>query len=298
MASPRIVPQLPPSDRRIKVLIDTDFATEIDDLYAVALALCSPERFDIRGFNACHFSQKGGGHETIVQSRDLLLDVLAMTPWKGRVPVAMGSDPMRYVNEASPSEGADQIIALARAASPDDPLWVVALGASSTPASAIRLAPDIVPNVRYVLHVRSEQSWPTHNEQYNVWGDIAAARTVLASSVPLVWFDTGEPLVCSMETTAARLAPSGPFGAYLHAFRDRNPYYSNPRKGFFDVADIAWMIDPGLCTAETVGVPSMNWAMRFDHSRPNGEMLHVTKVRPEPTWDLFFERLGRGPRLA
>lgn len=279
-------------------MFDTDFATEIDDLYAIALALCAPERFDILGFSAAHFAQKGGGRETIEQSRDLLLEVLALTPWKDRVPVARGSDPLRYVNDPAPSEGADQIIALARAASPDNPLWVVALGASSTPASALLLAPDIVPNVRFVLHVRSEQSWPTHNEQYNVWGDIHAARTVLASSVPLVWFDTGEQLTCPMETTAARLAPCGEFGAYLHAFRDRNPYFQRPTKGFFDIADIAWMLDPTLCANEVVPAPSMNWAMRFDHHRAQGSMLRVSAVRAEPTWELFFERLRRGPRTA
>jgi inosine-uridine nucleoside N-ribohydrolase len=297
MQSTRLLPVLPPTGRRLKVLFDTDFATEIDDLYAIALALCSGDRFDIVGFNAAHFAQKAG-RESIEQSYNFLLEVLAKTPWKNRVPIARGSDPLRYVNDPVPSEGVDQIVALARAASPEDPLWVVALGASSTPASAILLAPDIAPNVRYVLHVRSEQSWPTHNEQYNVWGDIHAARSILASAVPLVWFDTGEQLTCSMETTAARLAPCGEFGAYLHAFRDRKPYYQNVNKGFFDVADVAWMLDPTLCTTEVVGAPSMGYNMRFDHRTPNGEMLHVTKIRPEPTWDLFFDRLRRGPHPA
>ncbi len=294
----RLVPSLPPPSQRLKVLFDTDFATEIDDLYAIALALCAADRFDILGFSAAHFAQKGGGRETIEQSRELLLEVLAMTPWKGRVPVARGSDPLRYACEPEPSEGADLLIDLARAATPQNPLWVVALGAFSTPASALMLAPDIVPNVRYVLHARSEQTWPTHNDQYNVWGDIRAARAILASPVPLVWFDTGGQLVCPMETTAERLAQSGELGNYLHRFRDRKPYYQNPGKGFFDVADVAWMIQPDLCTQDVVPAPTMDWAMRFDHGHPHGDMLHVTQVHAEATWDMFFERLARGPSPA
>lgn len=293
MSTPRIVPALPPPGQRLKVLFDTDFATEIDDLYALALALCSPERFEIVGCNAAHFAQKGGGRETIEQSRLLLEEVLDLVGKKTCIPVARGSDPLPYVNHAMPSEGVDLIVERARAATPEEPLWVVVLGASSTPASAVRLAPDILPKVRYVLHVRSEQTWPTHNEQYNVWGDIQAARTILASDVPLVWFDTGSQLTCSMETTARRLAPCGRFGAYLHAFRDRRDYYRQPNKGFFDMADVAWMIDPTLCDQEEVPAPAMDWAMRFNHTGGNGRMLRVSHVKAEPTWELFFQAIAR-----
>jgi inosine-uridine nucleoside N-ribohydrolase len=290
----RLVPALPPTGRRLKVLIDTDFANEIDDLYAVALALCSPERFEIVGLNATHFAQKAGP-ETIAESYDLLQEMLGVASRAGTVPVARGSHPMRYLDEPCPSDGVDLIVEHARAASPDDPLWVVALGAASTVASAVLLAPDILPRVRLVFHARSELTWPTHNDQFNVWGDIRAARALLASDVPLVWFDTGQQLVCPMEVTAARLAPCGRLGAFLHAFRGRNRYFQSPTKGFFDIADIAWMMQPDVCAQAVIPAPAMNWAMRFDHNNPHGRMLRVSSVRADPTWELFFDRLRRGP---
>ncbi len=56
MHEQRLVPDLPPTDRQFKIVIDSDVANEIDDLYAIALALRTPERFAIAGFVATHFA--------------------------------------------------------------------------------------------------------------------------------------------------------------------------------------------------------------------------------------------------
>lgn len=77
----------------------------------------------------------------------------------------------------------------------------------------------------------------------------------------------------------------------------RTFYFRRPDKGFFDVADIAWMIDRTLCTEEVVPAPAMLMNMHFGHKRPNGEMVRVTNIRAEPTWELFFDRLTH-PRSA
>ena len=109
-AAPRCVPQLPPPGARLRVLFDTDIATEIDDVYAVALALCSTDRFAIEGFSAAHFANKPG-HDSIAASHALLVELLEVAGWSGRVPVAHGSHPLRYSDEPSPSEGASLIVA-------------------------------------------------------------------------------------------------------------------------------------------------------------------------------------------
>lgn len=287
----RLVPQLPPPGQRLRVIFDTDIATEIDDVYAIAMALCSQDRFAIEGFSAAHFANKAGS-DSIARSFALLQELLDVAGWAGRVPVAHGSHPMRYSDEPSPSEGTQLIIERAHAGSPADPLWVVGLGAASTLASALLIDPSILPKVRYVFHCRSELTWPERNDQYNVYGDTWAARNLLTSSVPLVWFDTGQQLTCPYEVTAARLAPCGRLGAWLHAFRDRCPWYRDPNKGFFDVADIAWMIDPAVCTNEEIDAPSMDWSQRFQHRGGLGRMLRVSQVQAGPAWELFFQRLA------
>lgn len=292
MMKERIVPQLPKPGEKFRLLIDTDIATEIDDVYAISLALVSQERFEIEGFIGSHFAAtEGVGPETVQKSCDQTMELLEVVGLQNQYPVKRGSHPMQYYKHYSDSEGVDFIIERAHSGSVDNPLWVVCLGAATNLASAILKDPSITEKVRYVFHGRSEETWPERSQQYNVRGDILAARTLLASNVPLVWFDTGTYLFASMDYTEQRIAPLGKLGRFLHDFRYRVSYFSKPDKGFFDLGDIAWMIQPGLCKEEVIDAPTMDPYMFYDHAHTNGKMLRVYDIEPEGTWKLLEHKL-------
>ena len=292
----RVVPELPPVERRMRLLIDTDAGTEIDDLYAIALAVASPERFQIEGFVATHFATKTVGREgpdSIERSVEAVEAVLQAAGQSGRYPITRGAHPMQYFGWPSEGQGVDFIIERAHAGTSSDPLWVVGLGASTNLASAICKDPTISDKVRLVFHCRSAETWPERSVQYNVKGDVTAARTLLESNAPLVWFDTGTQLCRTFEETAATLAPTGRLGSYLHEFRLRKPYYMLPTKGFFDMADIAWMLKPELCKDEVVAAPSMDHYLFFDHQKTHGRMKHVYEIENAGTWDLLCRQLTK-----
>lgn len=292
----RIVPKLPDPRQPMRLLIDSDAANEIDDLYAIALAVASPERFELEGFVATHFAASATGADgpaSTERSYQAIVELLDAAEVAGRYRITRGAHPMQYVNWASPGEGVDFIIERARAGGPDAPLWVVALGAATNVASAICKDPSIASLVRIVFHARSPESWPHRSLQYNVKGDVNAARTLLASPAPLVWFDTGTQVCRSMEGTAGTVATTGRLGRYLHDFRFRRPHFQRPDKGFFDLADIAWMVSPELCREEVVPAPSMDHYLCFDHQRTWGAMRRVSDIANEPTWDLLCAALVR-----
>ena len=287
----RVIPELPQDGQPIRLIIDTDAANEIDDLYAVALAAASSDRFKIEGFIATHFAQVAG-RESIQASYDLLHEMFAAGERTGQYTIVRGGDPMRYLTEPTDSDGARLIIERATTGGAEDPLWVVGLGAATNLASAVLLDADILPRVRYVFHARSEWSWPERSEQFNVGGDICAARVLLESRVPLVWFDTGQQLTCPMAVTEERLAPLGGMASFLHAYRHRHSSFQSSSKGFFDLGDIAWMIDPSVCTNTVCDAPHMDWKMAFSHRNDLGKMLRVTDAQPGPIWDMFFNRMS------
>ena len=290
--SKRIVPEIPDVSKRIRIIIDSDAANEIDDLYAITMAISHPERFDIVGFIATHYAQWAGPDSTKI-SYNLLLELLENAGKAGAYPVKMGSHPMQYANTYNDSEGVDFIIENARASSPEDPLWVIAIGAATNLACALLKAPDIIPNVRYIFHARSEETWPERSKQFNVYGDIIAAKSLLESEVPLIWFDTGTHLYAHYDTTREKLAPINKLGKYLHDYRDRNPYFALPDKGFFDMADFAYLIDPPACQWEIIDAPEMNRFMYFDHNHKHGQMLRVYDVDVEKTWEIFYRGIER-----
>ena len=142
----RRVPTIPDPGTKIRVIIDTDAGCEIDDQYAIALALLCPERFEIEGFVSCQW----GSPDTLDKSVEEIERVLEKAGMAGKYPVKRGSAPIQWWDIPEESEGVDFIIERARAADAGNPLFVVALGASTNIASAVMKEPAIADRVSVV----------------------------------------------------------------------------------------------------------------------------------------------------
>ena len=293
----RIVPSIPEPGRKIKLIIDTDTANEIDDLYAIALALASPERFDLKGICCAHFNNAspGAGPGSVGASMKLAGELLKTAGMAGRYPILAGSEPLAYYGFPSESDGAAFIMEQAELCTEADPLWIVVLGAASTTASAVLKAAGagLLPRMRVVFHARSDYTWPERSVQFNVKGDIHAARALLAASVPLVWFDTGTHLRIPYALTASVLAKINPLGEYLHKFRDRQAWFAADSKGFFDMGDIVLLLKPDLCTTEVVKAPAMDEHMFFNFNNGMGKMLRIFDINNDGAWNLLFSQLKK-----
>jgi hypothetical protein len=281
---------VPPPGQRIPVVIDSDAANEVDDQYAIALALRSPERLELRGLVAAHFGDRGGA-AGIEQSYEEIQRVLAAAGLAGRVPVLRGSHPLRYSDEPSPSEGVSFIVEEARQATPEHPLWIVLLGPATDAVAAYLADPSIVDRVVVLYHGRTR--WPEKCWNFNVYNDVRAARALFHGPLPLVLFDTGTYLRQPMAEAEAQLAPHGALGRYLVEIRRRRPQWAAPDKGLFDLGDIAFLVAPSLAEWEEVPVPSVNWDLAYDHTRTHGRMLRIYHIDRAGTFRLLAERLGR-----
>ncbi len=184
------------ADQRLKLLeapramvdlvIDADAYNEIDDQFAIAYALRSPERLNVRAFYAAPFlnarvTAPGEGMEKSYQEILRLLRLAKLTR-----PVYRGAtDYLLDEGTPSPSDAARDLAARAMDYTPERPLYVVALGAITNVASALLLNPLMADRVVVVWLGGNALEWP-HNREFNIRQDVAAARVVLASGVPLV----------------------------------------------------------------------------------------------------------------
>ena len=287
----RTVPVIPPKHERIRVLIDTDTKNEIDDQYAIALALASPDRFEIEGFVGANFDNDHGGPDGIQKSVDEINLVLDKAGMSGKWPVLRGSHPMRYQFESSESEGVDFIVDRAMASTPEDPLWIVGLGSATDIASAYLKEPGIVERIVVFWHFRTR--WPEKCWNFNVFGDVRAARLVFHSPLPFVLFDTGTYLRVSMEETEKHLRPFGALGEYLHEYRKANPYWQTTEKGFFDLGDIAALVDPDLACWEKTACPEVGWDLSYSFTGKMGDILRCYHIDCERTFQLLYDRMRK-----
>lgn len=290
----RRVPVIPAVGQKLRVIIDTDAHNEIDDVWALALALLSPERFHLEGIVAANYDNdnEGAGPGSVQASADTVRTLLDKAGLAGGIPVKAGSAPMRYQFEPSPSDGVDFIIERAMASTPDDPLWIIGLGAATDLASAYLKEPRIADRVVVFWHGRTE--WPQKANNFNVHGDVRAARILFHSNLPLVLFDTGSRLYCPMEESA-RWAETGELGRYLHAYRAKTPWYQSPTKGFFDLGDIAVLADPSLGRWEAVSGPELAWDLTYRFRDTMGRILRCADVDRDGTFALMTRKLQKPP---
>jgi len=284
----RKVPKIPPKGQSIRVIIDSDAKNEIDDIWAISLAILSPERFTIEGFVAANFDNARGGPDSIDASAKEIETILEKAGMAGRWPIKRGSHPMQYQYEPSRSEGVDFIIERAMAATPEHPLWVVGLGAATDIASAILIEPRIVDRVVVFWHFRTK--WPKQCHNFNVFNDPRAARIVFHSPFSFVLFDTGTHLTCPMKESE-RFVSCGELGRYLHEYRYRSSYYRRPSKGFFDVGDIAALIDPDLASWEVTACPDVEKNLDYKFRGTKGSILRCYDINRDKTFALFFRKL-------
>ena len=280
----------PPPPGPLRVIIDTDAANEIDDLYALALALGSPQRIHLEGIVAAHFGD-AGGWRGIDKSLASVEQVLAKAGMTGKIPVKRGADPIQYRDRMPWSDGVDFIIERAMQATPADPLWLVLIGPATDAVAALTKEPRIIDRMVVFWHGRTQ--WPLRCWNFNAYNDIKAARFIFDIQCRFVLFDTGTYLTAPMEETGRRYSPLGPLGAYLHEFRKTKPAFQSPKKGFFDLGDIAAIVDPACARWEVTAAPAVDQDLRYDFTQKRGDIVRIYHVERDRTFDLLEQSLRR-----
>jgi inosine-uridine nucleoside N-ribohydrolase len=286
----RKVPVIPPKGQPIRCIIDTDAKNEIDDVWAISLALTCPERLQIEGFVAANYDNavEDAGPGSPDGSARIIETVLEKAGLSGQIPVKRGSHPLRYQYEPSRSEGVDFIIERAMASSPQDPLWVIGLGASTDIASAYLLEPRIAERIIVFWHFRTR--WPDQCWNFNVIGDVRAARLVFHSDLAFVLFDTGTFLTCPMEESE-KWCDLGTLGQYMHEYRLSSSWYQSPKKGFYDLGDIAALVDPSVASWEVVKCPEVDWDLGYRFKGTKGSILRCKDIDRDKTYALLNAKL-------
>jgi inosine-uridine nucleoside N-ribohydrolase len=234
----------PPPDGPLRVIIDTDANNEIDDQWALALAIGFPERLKIEGIVAAHYGKSGGGAAGIQKSYDEAVATLGHARGFSKtadLPIKRGSPALASLEDQPASEGVDFIIERALTATRDRPLWLVLLGPVTDAVVALRKEPRIADRMIVFWHGRSD--WPIKCTNFNATNDPFATRLIFEVPSRFILFDTGKHLWMSLEETDRRIAPLGSLGAYLRKIRDRRDAFRAATKGIFDLGDIVALVE-------------------------------------------------------
>lgn len=274
----------PTNGPRIAMVLDTDTFNEIDDQFALAYALRSPERLEVQAVYAAPFvnDRSDSPAEGMQKSYDEILRVYEKLGDDGGDTTFRGSEAwMTDTGGAVSSAAADDLVerAMARPAE-GPPLYVVAIGACTNVSSALVKCPEIAERIVVVWLGGHPWYWPTTRE-FNLAGDLAASRVLLNGGVALVQMPCAN-VAQKLRTTVAELRQHlGGANALCDFLLERFAGYESHEtpmkenwnagrpiaytKEIWDVATIAWLIDPTWCPSELRPSPLLNDNLRWSH---------------------------------
>jgi purine nucleosidase len=306
------VQRLEPPAGPVRVVLDTDAANEIDDQFALAYAVLSPERLAVEAVYAAPFQRPGrrradpGSREFAVSAMEgmqrsyeeihRVLDALGSEEIADRV--HRGSESW-LLDAASPvpSAAADDLIARARAGAPSpDPLYVVALGAPTNVASALLAAPDIADKI-VVVWLGGNGTWWIPGAEYNVYQDRHASRVLLNSGVPLVHvpcYQVTEKLMTTHEEVERLVRGRGRIGTYLADLHQGFDHHSARMKQLWDLGPIAWLIQPDWCPSALVHSPVLQDDLTWGHDPSRHLIREVRDIDADAVFEDLFAKLPSG----
>ncbi|MBE6687442.1 MAG: nucleoside hydrolase [Ruminococcaceae bacterium] len=177
---------------KVDIVLDTDTYNEIDDQYAIAYMVKRTEKFNVKGIYAAPFYNGNSisPEDGMEKSYDEILKVLDLLERPDLKEVVFKGSRGYLTNEKEPlaTPAAEHLAALADNYSPEHPLYVALIGAFTNVASAILLNPNMKENCVFLVLGGHADYLPTPVYEFNMSQDIAAARVIFNSKVPIIQF--------------------------------------------------------------------------------------------------------------
>lgn len=245
------------------VVVSTDAGDDIDDAFALALLLRSPD-LDVRGIAA-------SWGDTALRAR--LLERLVQAAGRPQLPLAIGTpttslvgfSQARWAQQAPPlpagTPSAARMILHQARATPGrttllvlGPLTDAAAALEQDPAGFRQLARIVLMggSVREGYGRSPNRPATPPAAEYNIAADVAAAHKVFAAGVPLQ--------VYPLDATKLRLEDDAQVALFAHGdrltdalgqlywqWRDSDQPWASATPTLFDVVPVAALLDPALC---------------------------------------------------
>lgn len=290
---------LAPPTGKVRMVLDTDTFNEIDDQFAVAHALLSPQSMDVEAIYAAPYYKKSiaSAAEGMELSYQEILELLKRLDRTAAGFAYRGS--AGFMPDATTplaSDATRDLIARVMAIDPaGSPLYVVAIGAITNIASAILLEPAIIERMVVIWLGGHALYWPSARE-FNLSGDPHAARVIFDCGVPLLQLPCW-PVVSHLLTNIPELEryvePCGAIGAFL---TERVKGYHAEHKGWgkeiWDLAATAYLVNPDWIETTLVHSPILTTEQTWSVDHRRHLIRTATRIKRDAIFRDFFDKLS------
>ncbi len=286
------------SEGKADAVLDTDAYNAVDDQFALAYFLRSEDQICPKAiyaapfFNAKSFSPEDGMEKSYQEILKMLSlcrrEDLCGQVFRGSKTYL--SDEKTFVS----SSAAEHLAHLADQYSKERRLYIISIGAITNVASAFLMNPSMKDHC-VVVWLGGHGHQEADTKEFNLWQDVAAARVVFSSGVPLVQLPCGGVVDRFMVTGSELkewLIGKNKLADYLAqiVLRDCGRPGQPWSKVIWDVAAVAWLTNQNqrFLKADIRNILLPDATGHYDRQHPGGSMAYVYAVRRDALmWDLF-----------
>ncbi len=287
---------------KVDVVLDTDAFCEVDDQYAIAYLLKSKEKLNTKAIYAAPFKSQyiSSVEEGVEKSYLEILNILKLSGEKADV---FRGSKCYLPDEETPviSDAANDLAKRAEDYSPENPLYIIGIGAITNIASAILINPNVAENC-VLIWLGGNAHHHRDNFEYNMLQDVAAARVVYKSEIPIV------QLPCEGVVSAFTLSRPELEAWFLGKNKLTNyltqitiekmekekdtPYWA---KTIWDVTAVAWLLndDDRFMSSRIVTAPLPAYDDRYSLN-PDGKLMrYVYEIKKDSLLTDLIEKLTK-----
>ena len=293
-----LVRRLEPPKGRVKMVLDTDTYNEVDDQFALAYSLLSPEKLDVLAvYAAPYFNDRSSGPEDGMEKS--YAEIVRLLGKMGRTSegfVFKGSRGYLPDGETpGESEAARAFSGMAMAMPEGELLYVVAIGAITNVASAILMEPEIVKKICVVWLGGHPLSASTARE-FNLMQDVPAARVVLDCGVPFTLVPCMGVASHLLATVPDMKDAIGGKNALCDALVELFGEYSSDHFGWakeiWDVSTIAYLVNPDWIPTVLEHSPLLTDDCHWAHDANRHFIRVATFARRTPIFRDLYRKLA------
>ncbi|MDA0204688.1 MAG: nucleoside hydrolase [Acidobacteria bacterium] len=297
---------IPPSGR-LRVVLDTDTYNEIDDQYALAYTLLSPERMALEAIYAAPFVNDRSPSAAVGMQKSFeeIHTLLNFFPDVDKSIAHLGSDRF-FGRKDRPVDSPAARDLIERAMRPGEgPLYVLTIGGPVNVSSAIMMEPKIKERIVVVWLGGTPSYWPSATE-FNLRQDVIASQVLFDSGVPLVVVPTknvSEHLRTTVPELGRHLSGHSRLGDYLYGQflqyfavrmnRQRQSEQYPWSKVIWDISAVAWLNNPDWVPSDIVPSPVLTDDMHWETAAGRHNIRVANNVNRDAVFNDVFSRLSR-----
>ena len=281
------------SKERINVILDTDTYNECDDQFALAYMLLSQDRFNIEAITVApyHHDNDISIEEGQEKSYQEILKICNWLNFDTENKVFKGSNGYIENGYNETNEAVEKIIEIARK---NEKTYIMAIGAITNIALAIKKAPDIINKIE-IVWLGGHSPICDNNKEFNFRQDVQAIKEIFESKAKLTIIPckgVASNLKISIYELEHYLKEKNELCNYLCSrFYNDEIHGIKTRRIIWDISVVAYLINKEWFEEKEMDCPEINKDLSYSFNKNDRKIKFVTYLNSDKIYEDLFNKI-------